>query len=67
MKSPGEKGVGALVAIFSLIVGLAMVAVLVSQNAQTAAVIKALTGGGSGLIKAAVSPVAGGQSGSGIG
>jgi CHASE1-domain containing sensor protein len=55
-----DKGVGALVAVFSLLIGLAMVAVLVSQKANTSAVIQALSSGGAGLLKAAVSPVTGG-------
>jgi hypothetical protein len=46
-----------LLAIFTGIIGLAMVAVLVSQKAQTTSVIQALSTGGSGLIGAAVAPV----------
>ena len=55
--SPASSGVGAIIAIFGLIVGLAMVAVLVSQNAQTSAIIQALSSGGGSLIGAAVAPV----------
>ena len=47
----------AVIGIFGLLVGLAMVAVLVSQNAHTQQVIQALGSGGAELIKAAVSPV----------
>ena len=51
------KGIGAIVGIFALLIGLAMVAVLVSQNAQTSSVIQALSSGGSNLIGAAIKPV----------
>lgn len=54
-----EKGIGPLVAAFGAIVGLAMVAVLVSQRAQTAAVFQAFASGTSSVIGAAVSPVTG--------
>jgi hypothetical protein len=59
--SPASGGLGFLIAAFGLIVGLAMVAVLVSQSAQTSSVIKALTSGGASLIGAAVAPVSGGS------
>ena len=55
-------GISALIAAFGLLVGLAMIAVLVSQKANTAKVIQALTSGGSSLIGAAVAPVTGGSS-----
>ena len=45
------------------IIGLAIVAVLVSQRANTAKVIGAAGSGLSGVISAAVSPVTGGSSG----
>jgi PRD1 phage membrane DNA delivery len=48
-----------IISVIASVIGLAMVAVLVSQNAQTSTVI---TGAGtalSGIITAAVSPVAG--------
>ena len=48
-----------IVSVIASIIGLAMIAVLVSQNAQTSSVI---TGAGtalSGVISAAVSPVSG--------
>jgi hypothetical protein len=52
-----KTGVGGVIAIFTAIVGLAMVAVLVSQRSNTSSVISALTSGGSSLIGAAVAPV----------
>lgn len=54
---------GQIVAIFTLLITLAVVAVLVSQKAQTAAVIDSITKGTSGVIGAAVSPITGGGSG----
>jgi len=51
------NGIGAVVAVLGLIVGLAMVAVLVSQNAQTASILQALGSSGSSLIGAATAPV----------
>lgn len=54
---------GALVAIFSAIVGVAIIAVLVSKNAQTTGVLGGIFNGFSSVIKAAVAPV----SGAGIG
>jgi hypothetical protein len=55
---------GVLVTIFGLLVGLAMVAVLVSQKAQTDKVIQAGSAGAAQLIGAAVAPVSGGGSSS---
>lgn len=49
-----------IVTIAVAIVGIAILAVLVSKNAQTPAVIKAATGGFAQDIGAAVSPVTGG-------
>lgn len=60
--SDDSTGVGAAVGIFSAVVGLSMVAVLVSQKSQTAQVLQALATGGSSLIGAAVSPVTGASS-----
>lgn len=59
-----KEGTGMIVGIFGLIVGLAMVAVLVSQKAQTSSVIQAIASGGSSLIGAAVAPVTGASSSS---
>jgi hypothetical protein len=53
-------GIAPVVIMFGMIVGLAMVAILVSQRANTSDVLRALTGGMSDLIKAATSPVTGG-------
>ena len=53
----GENAINGLIAVATAIVGLAIVAVLVSQNAQTGSI---LTSGGTALstsIKAAISPV----------
>lgn len=61
-EATGSVGIGGIVAAFGLVVGLAMVAVLVSQQAQTASVIGALTSGGASLIGAAVAPVTGASS-----
>lgn len=59
----GEHGImPAIAAIIASIIGLAIIAVIVSKNANTSSVINA---GGSALgnvISAAVSPVAGGSS-----
>lgn len=56
-----------LVAVALAIVGLAVVAVLVSNNANTSNVITATAGGLSKAITAAVAPVAGAPNGSGPG
>ena len=52
----------AAVAIVSGIIGLAIIAVLVSTNAQTGTVISQTGGALSSIINAAVSPVAGSSS-----
>jgi S1-C subfamily serine protease len=49
-----------VVIMFGMVIGLATVAILISQNARTAEVLKAATGGAGDLIKAATSPVTGG-------
>jgi hypothetical protein len=54
-----------MVSVALAIVGIAIIATLVSRQAQTPAVIKALSGGFADDIRAAVSPVTGG--GVGIG
>lgn len=53
-----------LVTIATALTGVAIVAVLVSNNAQTGNVIKAATAGFASDLSAAVSPVTGGSSGS---
>lgn len=55
-----DRIMGEIVGIATAIVGLAVVAVLVSQNAQTPKVIKAAGDALSADLKAAVSPVVGG-------
>lgn len=53
------NGTGALVTVIVAIVGLATLAVIVSQNANTAKVLESLGGGVSKVIGAAVAPVSG--------
>ncbi len=48
-----------VVAVFSMIVGVALLAVLVSKNAQTPAVINSAFGGFSDALRAATAPVTG--------
>lgn len=52
----------AFVAVVTGVIGLAIVAVLVSQNAQTSGVISSGGGALAGIISAAVSPVTGSSS-----
>jgi hypothetical protein len=54
--------VQAIGAIVAAVIGLAIVAVIVSKNAQTPSVISAASSGLSSVIQAAVSPVSGGTS-----
>lgn len=54
-----KDGVSAIVAIFTAIVGVAIIAVLVSKNANTSNVISGLFSGFGNLVKTAVSPVTG--------
>lgn len=61
------KGWEALGAIAAAVVGLAIVSVLVSKNAQTPRVVQAATGGFSQIIGAAVAPVSGAAAGIGVG
>lgn len=60
-----NNALGQIVTIITAIIGVAILAVLVSKNAQTANVIKASTTGVSDLIRAATSPVSGGYAGFG--
>jgi len=55
-----EKGTATIAAIASAIIGLAIVAVLVSQNAQTSTVLTSAGTAFGTVIQAAVSPVTGG-------
>ncbi len=63
MAGKDTTGIGSLMAVFTAIIGLAMVAVIVSQKANTAKVLQALTSGVGNVIGAAVSPVTGGGGG----
>ena len=56
----GDKIIADLVAIAVAIVSLAIIAVLVSKQAQTGSVITAATNGLATDLKAAVSPLGGG-------
>ena len=60
-----NEAISGLISVALAIVGIAIVAVLVSRQAQTPEVVKAFTGGFAQDIAAAVSPVTGG--GIGIG
>lgn len=53
--------ISAVAGIVTAIIGLAIVAVLVSSNAQTGSVITSASQGLSGIIGAAVAPVSGGS------
>lgn len=61
MADAPSSGLGALVAIFTAIIGVSMVAVILSQRSQTASVLQALGSALSSTIGAAVSPVTGGS------
>lgn len=52
-----KDGVGAIVAIFTAVIGVAIIAVLVSKNSNTTQVLGGLFTGFGGIIKAAVAPV----------
>lgn len=56
----GDKVITSVVGVLVAIVGVAIVAVLVSKNANTAGVLSAGGGAFSSILKAAVSPVSGG-------
>lgn len=58
---------GQLVVVLTAIIGVAMVAVLVSKNAQTPQVINSAGGALSQFLGVAVSPVTGGGSGGSFG
>jgi hypothetical protein len=59
--------VGQIVTVLTAIVGVAILAVLVSRNSQTPAVIKEFGDAFSGALRAATGPVSGGYSNYGIG
>jgi PRD1 phage membrane DNA delivery len=56
-----NDAVGSIVTIATAIVGVALLAVLVSKNAQTPQVVQAFGNAFTGAIGAAVSPVTGGS------
>ena len=58
----GDKAISGFVGILTAVVGLAIIAVLVSNQAQTSGVIGAAGTAFSGILKAAVAPVSGGSS-----
>ena len=55
-------GTGAIVAIFGSLIGLAVIAVIVSQRAQTASILGALGSAAGTAIGAATAPVTGASS-----
>ncbi len=56
----GDKTITGIVGILTAVIGVAIVAVLVSQQAQTAGVLTAGGNAFTNILKAAVSPVTGG-------
>jgi len=60
----GEKAVTGLVGILTAIIGVAIIAVLVSKQSNTASVLGAGGTAFSNILKTAVSPVSGGLFGS---
>jgi PRD1 phage membrane DNA delivery len=61
----GDKALSGLIAIMTAVIGVAIVAVLVSKNAQTAGVLQAGFSGFSSVLSAATGPVLG-SSGPGL-
>lgn len=59
----GNQLINSIVTVLVAIIGVAIVAVLVSRNAQTGQVISAASTGFSGALGTALSPVTGGGSG----
>lgn len=59
----GNNFIGQMVVVLTGIIGVAIVAVLVSKNAQTPAVVSSFFGGFSKALNAATSPVTGGGGG----
>ena len=58
----GDKAITGVVTIITAIIGVAIIAVLVSKQAQTASVLSAGGNAFTNILKAAVSPVSGGSS-----
>jgi hypothetical protein len=61
----GDKAITGLVAIITAIIGVAIIAVLVSNQSNTSGVLSAGGNAFSNILKTAVSPVTGGGSGFG--
>jgi len=59
----GDQAITGIIAIITAIIGVAIIAVLVSGQAQTGAVLTAGGNAFSGILKAAVSPVTGAGNG----
>lgn len=59
----GEKAITGIVAIITAVIGVAIIAVLVSKNAQTTGVISAAGQSFSSVLNTALSPVTNGVSG----
>lgn len=57
----GSQFLNSVVTVAVAIIGVAIVAVLVSKNAQTSQVISSASSGFSGALKTALSPVTGGS------
>lgn len=55
-----DKGVTAIVGILTAVVGVSILAVLVSKNSQTSSVITSAGNAFSSILKSAVGPVSGG-------
>lgn len=62
----GSQLIGGLITVATAIIGVAILAVLVSRNAQTSNVIGAAGKSFASVIGAAVSPVTGGGGGGGL-
>jgi hypothetical protein len=62
----GERTITGIVTVITAIIGVAIVAVLVSNQANTANVLTAGGGAFSNILKTAVSPVTGGGLGNGL-
>jgi len=58
-----NNALGQVVTVITAIIGVAILATLVSKNAQTPAVIKSAADGVSSMLRAATGPVTGGFSG----
>ncbi len=61
-----DRAIDAFISVLAAVIGLAIVAVIVSKNAQTPTVISSAGSALSSVIGAAVSPVTGGTSSFGL-